>query len=117
MIYREDRHHEEIVVDLGGQEEQFEELKTLIAFAAGNLCKMDRIAQEYNKDKQFADHYEVAYLRLDTPDTIRITYFGVCENTEFDVVFQVADGDLILRSFGTIKDIASDWYKTDEGYR
>ncbi|MDE6941013.1 MAG: hypothetical protein K2P40_08760 [Lachnospiraceae bacterium] len=32
MIYREDRHHEEIVVDLGGQEEQFEELKTLIAF-------------------------------------------------------------------------------------
>jgi len=47
----------------------------------------------------------------------RITYFGVCENTEFDVVFQVADGDLILRSFGTIKDIASDWYKTDEGYR
>lgn len=117
MIYREDRHHEEIVVDLGGQEEQFEELKTLIAFAAGNLCKMDRIAQEYNKDKQFADHYEVAYLRLDAPDTIRITYFGVCENTEFDVVFQVADGDLILRSFGTIKDIASDWYKTDAGYR
>jgi hypothetical protein len=32
MIYREDRQHEEIVVDLGGQEEQFEELKTLIAF-------------------------------------------------------------------------------------
>ncbi len=32
MIYREDRHHEEIVVDLGGQKEQFEELKTLIAF-------------------------------------------------------------------------------------
>lgn len=32
MIYREDRQHEEIVVDLGGQKEQFEELKTLIAF-------------------------------------------------------------------------------------
>ena len=25
MIYREDRQHEEIVVDLGGQKEQFEE--------------------------------------------------------------------------------------------
>lgn len=110
VIYREDAFHEDIVVELEGQADQFEELKPLIAFAAANLCEMDCVAQEYDGDEQFAEHYEAAYVCLDAPDRIRITYFGACENTEFDVVFQRENSDLVLKSFGMVKDIAPDWY-------
>lgn len=102
IIYREDAFHEDVVVDLQGQEGRFEELKAQILYAAANLCQMDCIAQEYDTDAQFADHYEVAYIRLDAPDTIRMTYFGVCENTEFDVVFLRTDKGLVLKSFGAV---------------
>jgi len=112
VIYREDAFHEDIVVDLGGQADRFEELKPLIVFAAANLCEMDCVAQEYDGDGQFAEHYEAAYVSLDAPDRISITYFGVCENTEFDVVFQRVDNDLVLKSFGMAKDIAPEWYIT-----
>lgn len=110
VIYSEDAFHEDIVVDLEGQADRFEELKPLIVFAAANLCEMDCVAQEYDGDEQFADHYEAAYVSLDAPDRIRITYFGACENTEFDVVFQRVNNDLVLKSFGMAKDIAPDWY-------
>lgn len=117
IIYREDKYHEEIVVSLEGQADRFEELRASIAFAAANLCEMDCIVQEYDGDEQFAEHYEAAYLCLDAPDLIRITYFGACENTEFDVVFQLENNELVLKSFGSAKDIAPDWYRTDAGYR
>lgn len=109
MIYREDQWHDEIVVDLEGQEEKFEELKQLIIFVAENLCKMDCIAQKYDGDNQFADSYEIAYICLDAPDKIKLTYYGTIENTEFDVVFQHINGTLMLKSFGTVKDIQPDW--------
>ena len=112
VIYREDAFHEDIVVELEGQADQFEELKPLIAFAAANLCEMDCVAQEYDGDGQFAERYEAAYVCLDAPDRVRITYFGTCENTEFDVVFQRESNDLVLKSFGMAKDIASDRYRT-----
>lgn len=112
VIYRGDAFHEDIVVDLEGQADRFEGLKPLIALAAANLCEMDCVAQEYDGDGQFAEHYEAAYVCLDAPDQIRITYFGACENTEFDVVFQRERNDLVLKSFGMAKDIASDRYRT-----
>lgn len=113
MIYREDKWQDEIVVDLEGQPDKFEELKPFIVFAAENLCKMDYIAQkyEYNRDTGFADHFVVAYICLDTPDRIKLTYYGTVENTEFDVVFQYINGGFILRSFGMIKNIPPDWDK------
>lgn len=101
VIYRETECHDEIVVDLEGQEERFEELKTRIAFAAGNLCKMDSIAQEYDGTGRFADDFAAAYIRLDGEDVIIITYFGTYENTEFDVVFQYNGDRFVLKSFGT----------------
>lgn len=110
MIYREDKWQDEVVVWLEGQEDQFEELKPFIIFAARNLCKMDYIAQkyEYDRDSRFAEHFVVAYICLDPPDRIKLTYYGVTENTEFDVGFQYINGGFILKSFGMVKDIPPD---------
>lgn len=109
MIYREDLWQEEIVVELEGQTENFEELKPFIVFVAENLCKMDCIAQRFSQkhsaDEQFADSYIIAYISLDMPDRIKLTYYGTLENTCFDVVFQYTNNEFILKSFGTIKDI------------
>ena len=112
MVYREGKWDDEIVVYLDGQTDKFEELKPFIVFVAENLCKMDYIAQKYDRDSKFVDHYTVAYIRLDMPDKIKLTYYGMVENTEFDVVFQYMDGEFILKSFGMIKDIPYDWDKT-----
>lgn len=100
IIYREDQWYSEVVVDLEGQADKFDELKSFIALVAGNLCKMDCIAQKYDGNYKFTDCYEVAYIRLGAPDRIILTYYGIMENTEFDVVFQHINGEFILRSFG-----------------
>lgn len=113
MIYREDKWQDEIVVYLKGQADRFEELRPFIVFVAENLCKMDYIAQkyEYDRDSRFADHFVVAYICVDPPDRIKLTYYGVIENTEFDVGFQYLNGVFILKSFGMVKDIPPDWDK------
>lgn len=111
MIYQEDQWHDDVVVDLGGQAETFEELKPLIIFAAKNLCKMDCIAQKYDGSDDFTEAFAAAYICLDMPDKIRLTYYGTTVNTAFDVVFQRADDELVLKSFGIVKDIPPDWEK------
>ena len=103
LIYCGDRWHGEITVDLEGQEEKFEELKPVIAYIAKNLCKIDLIAQRYNTlhgDGTFAYSYEMAYISLQTLDEIRVRYYGLQVNTEFDVVFQCAGDEFLLKSFG-----------------
>lgn len=109
IIYLEEQYYDEVVVDLEGQTDKFDELKPLIGFVAENLCKMDCIAQKYDGDDKFAENYAIAYVCLDSPNTIKLTYFGTFVNTEFDVVFQYINGELILKSFGTMKNIPSDW--------
>jgi len=111
MIYREDQWHDDVVVDLEEQAEKFEELKQLIVFVAENLCKMDCIAQKYDGDDKFAYGYAVAYVCIDMPDRIKLTYYGMTVNTEFDVVFQHINGEFILKSFGMVKDISPNWDK------
>lgn len=111
VIYREDQWHDEVFVDLEEQAGQVEELKPLIVFVAENLCKMDCIAQKYSKDNKFAFGYVVAYVCIDMPDRVTLTYFGTLENTEFDVVFQHINSEFILKSFGTVKDIPPNWDK------
>ena len=114
LIYREDEWHDEIVVDLEGRKEKFEELKPLIVFVAENLCEMDYIAQKYSAlcgDHEFVDGYVVAYVCLRDPDLISLTYYGTCENTQFDVVFQHSQDGLVLKSFGMVKEIDPDWDK------
>lgn len=111
IIYREEQYYDEIVVDLERQVDKFDELKPFIGFVAENLSKMDCIAQKYDGDDKFAENYAIAYICLDAPDTIKLTYFGTFVNTEFDVVFQCLNGELVLKSFGTTKNIPSDWNK------
>ncbi|MCI8409458.1 MAG: hypothetical protein HFJ09_09360 [Lachnospiraceae bacterium] len=111
IIYREEQYYDEIVVDLERQVDKFDELKPFIGFVAENLSKMDCIAQKYDGDDKFAENYAIAHICLDAPDTIKLTYFGTFVNTEFDVVFQCLNGELVLKSFGLTKNIPSDWNK------
>lgn len=114
-IYEEDKWYDEVCIDLKESAAKFEELKPYLIFIAKNLCKMDAIVQKYysslKKNTSFADGYEVAYLCLDEPDGIRLTYYGTHENTEFDVIFQHINDEFILKSFGMVKNIPPDWDK------
>lgn len=119
LIYREDQWYDEVFVDLEGRAERFEKLKPHIVFVAENLSKMDTIAQKYSElhgNRSFADSFEVAYILLDAPDRIRLGYYGMRENTEFEVIFQRIDDELILKSFGMVKDIPVDWDKGKTQY-
>uniref|UniRef100_UPI0040568C1F hypothetical protein n=1 Tax=Agathobacter sp. TaxID=2021311 RepID=UPI0040568C1F len=112
LVYHEDKWYNEVIVNLEGQEEKFEELKPHIAYIVKNLCKLDMIAQKYSVlhgDSKFADCYEVAYIRFIDFDEVCLTYYGIHENTEFDVVFQCADDAFFLKRFGMVKNIVSGW--------
>lgn len=113
LIYHEDAWYPEVTVDLGGSKEKFQELKSWIVFVANHLCEMDYTAQKYSalRDNNcgFADGYVVAYISLREPDLISLTYYGTCENTEFDVIFQYTDDKFVLKSFGMVKDIDPNW--------
>ena len=111
LIYYGDKRYNEVTIDLEGEESKFEELKPYIIFVAKNLCKMDCIAQKYSRDSEFAYRYEVAYICLNVKDIISLRYYGMIENTEFDVVFQYVNGDFILKSFGMVKNIPLNWDK------
>ncbi len=114
MIYRGDTFYDEVFVDLEGQEKEFEKLKPYIVFIAKNLSQMDFIAQKYHFNKyglNFFFDYEIAYVFIDTPNEIILRYYGIKENTEFDVVFEYEDDKFILKSFGTINNIPYDWDK------
>lgn len=112
LIYRGDKWYGEVSVCLEGKEEEFEELKPAIAYAAENLYKMDQIAQRYSAlhgDSRFASGYEAAYICFGAPGEIRVRYYGMQENTEFDVVFWRAGGGFLLKSFGMRKNIPPGW--------
>lgn len=109
IIYDGDKFYNEVVVSLKGQVDKFDELKPFIGFVAENLSKMDCIAQKYDGHDKFDENYAIAYVCLNAPDIIKLTYFGMIMNTEFDVVFQCLNGELVLKSFGTVKNIPSNW--------
>lgn len=112
LIYCGDKWHGEVTVNLQGREDQFEELKQVIVYIAKNLCKIDLTAQRYNAlygDGKFAYSYEMAYICLEPSDKISVRYYGIQENTEFDVVFQCANEEFRLKSFGMMKNIPPDW--------
>lgn len=111
LIYFGDKRYNEVTVDLEEEVSKFEELRPYIIFIAKNLCTMDCIAQKYSGDSKFAYMYEVAYICFDVLDIISLRYYGMNENTEFDVVFQYLNGDFILKSFGMVKNIPLNWDK------
>ncbi len=117
LIYRGDQWYGEVTVNLEGKEEKFEELKPMIADAAKHLWEMDLIAQRYDAlygDGRFAFSYEAVYICLCPFDEMSVRYYGMLENTEFDVVFQ-CDGDkLLLKRIGMRKNIPLNWDKNQE---
>lgn len=100
----------DIVVDLQGHTDEFEQLKPYIAFIAWNVCDLDNIAQKFDKlhsgSGQFP--YSVAVIFIDDPFVI-FEYWGTEENTQFDVVFEHSEGKFMLKSFGTVLNISPDW--------
>ena len=101
-----------IVIDLQGHAEEFEQMRPFIAFIAQNVCRLDNIAQKFdslhNRSGQFP--YLVAVIFIDGSDVI-LRYWGTEENTQFDVVFAHDEGEFTLKSFGTIRQISPEWEK------
>lgn len=112
-VYISSEDNYDIVVDLQGHTEDFEQLKPFISFVAKNICELDNIAQKFDnlhsKSSQFP--YVVAVVFVDNPYVI-LEYWGTEENTQFDVVFEFNKGKFLLKSFGTIQSIPEDWDET-----
>lgn len=114
LIYHNDKFYDDVFVYLDDDKEDFEKLKPFIAFLAENLWKLDMIAQRYDdiyNNSNLAQSYEAAYIRLKAPNEVSIEYYGMRENTEFDVVFKHEEDKFILKSFGMRKNIPDDWDK------
>lgn len=112
LIYCGDKWYSEVTINLEGKEEKFEELKAAIVHVAKNLYKIDLIAQKYNAlygAGNFVYDYEAAYICFNTLDEISVRYYGMQENTEFDVVFQCVSDEFLLTSFGMRENISPDW--------
>lgn len=109
-VYISSEDNYDIVVDLQGHTEDFEQLKPFISFVAKNICELDNIAQKFDnlhsKRSQFP--YVVAVVFVDNPYVI-LEYWGTEENTQFDVVFEHNNEKFLLKSFGTIQDIPENW--------
>lgn len=114
LIYHNDKFYDDVSVILDDDKENFERIKPFIAFAAENLWKLDMIAQRYNdiyENGSFAQSYEAAYVTLKAPNEVSVGYYGMRENTEFDVVFRYEEDKFVLKSFGMRKNISADWDK------
>lgn len=62
----------------------------------------DLLAQKYDAlhgDGQFIYQYEIAYLYFNPFDEIRVRYYGIQVNTEFDVVFPCVNDEFLLKRF------------------
>lgn len=109
-VYISSEDNYDIVVDLQGHTEDFEQLKPFISFVAKNICELDNIAQKFDnlhsKSSQFP--YVVAVVFVDNPYVI-LEYWGTEENTQFDVVFEHNNEKFFVKSFGTIQDIPENW--------
>ncbi len=102
-----------IVVDLQGHTDEFEQLKPFIITVVQNVCELDNTAQKFDKLQSGSPHfpYVVSIIFIDYPYVI-FEYWGTEENTQFDVVFEYNEGTFALKSFGTILDISSNWEQT-----
>ena len=71
-VYISSEDNYDIVVDLQGHTEDFEQLKPFISFVAKNICELDNIAQKFDnlhsKSSQFP--YVVAVVFVDNPYVI-----------------------------------------------
>ena len=109
-IYISSEENYNIVVDLQGHTDEFEQLKPFIITVVQNVCELDNTAQKFDKLQSGSPHfpYVVSIIFIDYPYVI-FEYWGTEENTQFDVVFEHNDGKFTLKSFGTISNIPSNW--------
>lgn len=112
-VYISSEDNYNIVVDLQGHTEEFEQLKPFIVLVAKNICRLDNIVQKFERQQnrngsssQF--QYNIAVVFIDDPYII-LEYWGTEENTQFDVVFEYDKEKFLLKSFGTIQDIPENW--------
>lgn len=109
-VYISNEDDYDIVVDLQGHTEDFEQLKPFIIFVAQSICALDNITQKFdslfNKSNQSPYNLEIVF--IDEPYVI-LEYWETEANSQFDVVFEHNQGRFTLKSFGTILDIPPDW--------
>lgn len=112
-IYISSEENYNIVVDLQGHTDEFEQLKPFIITVVQNVCELDNVAQKFDKLQSGSPHfpYVVSIIFIDYPYVI-FEYWGTEENTQFDVVFEYNEGTFTLKSFGTILDISPNWEQT-----
>lgn len=80
----------------------------------GYICELDNMAQKYHSVRHPALEqfpYDLANIYIDGQEDIRLEYYGIIENTEFDVGFKFVENRFVLKSYGMIKDIPEDWDK------
>lgn len=103
----------DIVIDLENRINEFEILKPFISLVTNNICKMDNMVQEYNRlhcrENEF--DFDLTVIYFDKPNVIRLDYWGNRINTQFIVVFEFNGNEFVLKSFGKINNIPSDWNK------
>lgn len=103
----------DIVIDLENRIDEFETLKPFITLIAGNICKLDNMVQEYNRlhcrENEF--DFDLTVIYLDRPNVIKLDYWGTRINTQFTAAFEFTSNEFVLKSFGRIDNIPSDWNK------
>lgn len=103
----------DIVIDLEDRINEFEKLKPFITLVAGNICKLDNMVQQFNRmrcgDNDF--DFDLSVICLEKSNILKLDYWGTRINTQFVVVFEFTCNEFVMKSFGRINDIPSDWNK------
>ena len=118
----------DIVAYLGEKAKELEIWKPLLIFLATHIYELDNaVQQRYEKwyHQIFTD--DLAVIVIDKIDTIRLTYYGTIENTEYDVVFELkgietdlehplsqAFGRFRIKRFGLKNLPLEEWKKWEE---
>lgn len=114
IIFGADKWYEDIILCLEDEEEWTDEMKLFAYFISQNFYQMDNIAAEYNAhygDRKFVDDFQLAIIYINSKSQIRLEYWGIKDNTQFDICFEYISERFILKSFGLEKDIPFDWNK------
>ncbi|NBI67522.1 hypothetical protein D1646_12015 [Pseudoflavonifractor sp. 60] len=111
LVYLSAEEDYDIAADLSGQEEKFIALRPQLASTARNLGRLDDLVQRCHQEQSGGGRrfpYSLEFVYLDKPYLI-LEYWGMIENTTFDVVFRQEDGKFIMESFGMRNNLPPDW--------
>ena len=112
VIFSGDKFLNDVVLEVGNLEDEFDKVRPFLFFIAQHFYRMDDIASEYSAvhgERQFVYKYEIAAISIDYEGLLHILYFGMTENTEFEVVFQFDKDEFVLKKFGMAENIPKNW--------